>query len=392
MPAGVSVNWKLAQGCDALVATRAQGARIWDVANREYLDYVCGGGAVLLGHANPDVNAAVTAQLELGVQTGATHYREIQLADELCAVMPGMDALRFHTDCTAAVHTALRVSRIATSRDLIIRFAGQRHGVIPLGAALTLPWNDVDALRNAFAELGSTIAAVIVEPLMAHRGCFEPAGDFLHLVRQLSRKHHAMFILNDSITGLRLGLQGAIGKYLLTGDFGPDLVVCAGSLGNGVPIGALAGRAKLMELLVSHAVEHSATFNGNGVGIAAGLAVLTRLRLGGQGIYDAMQTRGRSLMADLERIGRGAGVAVVARGPGPVFWLDLAHQPLSIPAVDGPLIEHPRYTHFRQRMFEKGVRIAPGGTWYLGTEHSDADIALTLEVAGAVFDEIGASA
>ena len=391
VPAGVSANRHLAQGRDELVAARAQGARIWDVANREYVDYLCGLGTVLLGHANPNVNAAVSAQLELGVQMAATHYREIQLADELCAAMPGMDAVRFHNNSNAAIQTALRVARIATSRELIVRFAGHQHGNQTLGTAVVLPWNDADALRSTFAELGSSIAAIIVEPAMAGRGGFEPASGFLSLVRQLCSAQQAVFILNESVTGLRIDFQGAIGKYLLTGDLGPDLVICGEALGNGVPIGALAGRAKLMELLVSNAVDHAGTFHGNGIGIAAGLAVLSRLRLAGQRIYQSMNTRGRTLMTELERLGHEAGVSVVARGPGPMFWVDLAAHPMGIPATDAPFIEHPRYMQFRHAMLARGVRLLPGGAWYLCSEHTDADIRFTLEMAQSALREIGAA-
>ena len=354
VPAGVSANWRLAQGRDELIGARAQGARLWDVSNREYVDYVCGLGTVLLGHANADVNAAVSAQLELGVQTAATHYREIQLADELCAAMPGMDAVRFQSNSTAAIQTALRVVRIATSRELIVRFASHQHGNQALGSTVVLPWNDAAALSRTFTELGSSIAAVIVEPVMANRGGFEPAPGFLSLIRQLCSAHQSVFILNESITGLRIDFQGAIGKYLLTGNLGPDLVICGEALGNGVPIGALAGRSKLMELLVSHAVEHSGTFSSNSVGIAAGLAVLSRLRLAGQRIYQSLNTRGRNLMAELERIGRELGIPVLARGPGPVFWVDLAAHPLPVPAADTPFVEHSRYARFRRGMLSRG--------------------------------------
>ena len=392
VPLGLSANWRLAQGVDGLVAARAQGSHVWDTADNEYVDYVCGLGTVLLGHAHPDVNAAISAQLELGIQTAATNPREIQLADELCAAMPGMDSIRFHISNAAAILTALKIARVATSRDLILRFAGQYHGRQALGETLVLPWNDAEALRAAFTAHGTAIAGVIVEPVMASRGGFEPAGGFLGLVRHLTTSHQALFVLNESFTGLRIEFQGAIGKYLLTGNLGPDLVICGQSLGNGAPIGALAGRAKLMELLVSNAVSHFSTFNGNGLGIAAGLAVLSRLRLGGQGLYQGLTTRGRQLMSGLEQLGIEAGVPVITRGPGPIFWLDLSSKPTPEPAFDVPIAEHPRYEQFRLAMLEHGVRLLPGGTWYLGTAHDDTDLDRTLSAARVVLMEIGTAA
>ena len=392
VPVGASANWRLAQGPDRIVATRASGSRVWDEHNRAYIDYVCGHGTVLLGHADPDVNAAIAAQLELGIQTGATSQREIQLADELCAAMPGMDALRFHIGTTAAVQTALKIARVATSRELIVRFAGQQHGNLPLGAAVVLPWNDADALRAAFTVHAASIAAVVAEPFMARSGGFEPAPGFLGLVRQLCSTHQAVFILNESITGLRIDFQGAIGKYLLTGNLGPDLVISGQSLGNGAPVSALAGRAQLMGLLVSNAVPHAGTFSGSSVGIAAGLAVMSRLRVRGQGLYQALHNRGRTLMAELEILGRESGVPVTARGPGPVFWLDLANTPAAIPRTDTPMREHLRYESFRLGLLDHGVRVLPGGAWYLSEAHSDTDVAVTLEAARTVLTSIGAAA
>ena len=391
VPPGAPANWRLAQGPDGLIAARASGSHVWDVGGRDYIDYVSGLGSVVLGHGHPDVNAAISAQLELGAQIGATHDREIQLADELCAAMPGMDSIRFHIDTTAAVQTALKVARVATSRDLIVRFAGQYHGHQSMGACLVLTWNDAEALRAAFAEHGDSIAAVIVDPLMAGRGCFEPAPGFLTLVRQSSRTQQTLFILNESISGLRIDYQGAIGKYLLTGNLGPDLVIGGQCLGNGLPICALAGRAKLMELLVTRAVDHAGVFNGGSLGVAAGLAVLSRLRLGGQAIYQGLNHRGGLLMAELECLGRETGVPVTARGPGPVFWLDLAKTPARVPTHDTAFIEHPRYGQFRAGMLEHGIRVLPGGTWYLTAAHSDADVQLTLEMARQVLSGIGAA-
>lgn len=392
VPIGASANWRLAQGPDRVVAARASGARVWDQDNRSYIDYVCGHGTVLLGHADPDVNAAIAAQLELGIQAGATSHREIQLADELCAAMPGMDALRFHIGTTSAVQTGLRIARVATSRELIVRFAGQHHGTLPLGPALVLPWNDAEALRAAFVAHGASIAAVLAEPLMARSGGFEPAPGFFGLVRQLCTTHQAVFMLNEAITGLRIDFQGAIGKYLLTGNLGPDLVICGQSLGNGAPISALAGRAKLMALLVSNAVPHAGTFSGSSIGIAAGLAVLSRLRVRGQGLYQSLHNHGRTLMAELEILGRETGVPVTARGPGPLFWIDLSNPPATTPASDAPPSEHPRYETFRLKLLDHGVRVLPGGAWYLGEAHSDTDIDATLEAARTVLSDIGAGA
>lgn len=389
MPGGVSANWRLAEGPDALVAARARGAHVWDVSNRKYLDYVCGLGTVLLGHADPDVNAAISAQLELGIQIAATHSREIQLAEELCAAMPGMDAVRFHINGTGAVQTALKIARTATSRETIIRFAGQHHGNQPLGPAVVLPWNDETALTAAVAAHGPDLAAILFETVMVRNGGHEIAPGFAALLRRLTTDNQSLLILNDSAIGLRLHFQGSIGKYLLVGNLTPDLVICSQALGNGAPICALAGKAKLMELLVSRAVGHSGTFNGNSIGIAAGLAVLGRLRFNGQTFHQKLHDRGHSLMQGLQAVAREMGVPLVARGPGPVFWVDLEDTPDPIPLIDMPHVETRRYGIFRRGLLKHGVRVLPGGLWQVGASHTDADVEFTIEQARLVLATIG---
>ena len=378
LPDGMSANRRLATGVDSLTVVRARGAHLWDRSNRRYTDYVCGLGTVLLGHANDDVNAAISVQLELGVQISATHQREIDLADQLCDALPGMDAVRLHTGSASAVQTALRVARVATSREMVLRFAGHAHGHWAAGSSLVLPWNDAAALEAAFAEHGPSLAALITEPVMSNYGGFEPAPGFFTLIRRLCNQHQTVFILDESVTGLRLGLQGAIGKYLLTGNLGPDLVICGQALGNGVPIGALAGKAKLMELLVNRAVAHGNTFSGNSIGVAAGLALLARLQIGGQGFYQRLTGRGRALMDGIEAIGRETGVSLTVRGPGPMFWLDLDTPSAALPVFDLPPSESPAYRRFRHLLLGKGVRVLRGGAWYVSDSHTDADIEATL--------------
>lgn len=389
MPGGVSANWRLAEGPDALVVARARGAHVWDVSNRKYLDYVCGLGTVLLGHADPDVNAAISAQLELGIQIAATHSREIQLAEELCAAMPGMDAVRFQSNGTGAVQTALKIARTATSRETILRFAGQYHGSQPLGRSVVLPWNDENALIQAVAEHGPDLAAILFETVMVQNGCHEIAPGFASLLRRLANENQSLLILNDSAIGLRLHFQGSIGKYLLVGNLTPDLVICSQALGNGAPICALAGKAKLMELLVSRAVGHSGTFNGNSIGIAAGLAVLGRLRLNGHAFHQKLHDRGHNLMQGLQAIGREMGVPLLARGPGPVFWLAIGESADTPPLIDMPHAESRRYGAFRRAMLRHGVRVLPGGLWQVGASHTDADIDFTIEQARVVLSGIG---
>jgi len=386
MPGGVSSNFRMAEGPDQLVVSRARGAHLWDVAGQKYVDYTCGYGAILFGYADADVNAAVAAQLELGYQVSATHTREVQLAEELSLLLPGIESVRFHTDGTEAVQTALRVARAATGRGKIICFSGHYHGWLPLGnegEVLVLPWNDVAAVKQAFAEEPEGFAAVITEALMGNNGCFEPAPGYLVALRQQCTEHSTLFILDEVITGFRMGLQGAIGHYLLTGHFGPDLVIYGKALGSGLPIGVLAGKRKFMDLIATQAVNHAGTFNGNSLAIAAAVATLAKLRLRGQKFYMELHERGRKLMADLEGLGREARVPLQVRGPGPLFWVTIGEDPEALPVLGGRPVEPAVYQRFRLHLLARGVRVMPAGRWYVNASHSDDDIDFTLAVVRA---------
>lgn len=387
MPGGVSSNFRMAEGPDQLVVSRARGAHLWDVAGQKYVDYTCGYGAILFGYADADINAAVAAQLELGYQVSATHTREVQLAEELSVLLPGMESVRFHTDGTEAVQTALRIARAATGRAMVICFSGHYHGWLPLGGQeaqiLVLPWNDIPALSAAFAAEPGRIAAVITEAMMGNNGCFEAAPGFLTALRQLCSEHGALFILDEVITGFRLSLQGAQGNYLLTGNLGPDLAVYGKAIGNGLPIGVVAGKRRYMDLLADGTVNHSGTFNGNSLAIAAAVATLAKLRLRGQQFYVDLATHGHKLMDALRVIGSESGMPLQVRGPGPIFWVTLGEDPEALPVADSRPVEPAAYTHFRQHMLARGVRIMPAGRWYVSGSHSDDDIDFTLAVVRA---------
>ncbi|HEY4374660.1 MAG TPA: aminotransferase class III-fold pyridoxal phosphate-dependent enzyme [Burkholderiales bacterium] len=386
MPGGVSSNFRMAEGPDQLVVSRARGAHLWDVAGQKYVDYTCGYGAVLFGYADADINAAVAAQLELGYQVSATHTREVQLAEEISLLLPGMETVRFHTDGTEAVQTGLRVARATTGRSRVICFSGHYHGWLPLGDAVdvrVLPWNDVAALRHAFDEDPEGYAAVITEAVMCNNGCFEAAPGYLSALRQLCTEHGTLFVLDETITGFRLGLQGAIGACLLTGNLGPDLAIYGKALGGGLPIGLLAGKRRYMDVLATQAVNHSGTFNGNSLSVAAAVATLAKLRLRGQKFYMDLQERGRKLMADLEGLGREAGVPLMVRGPGQVFWMTLGEDPEALPVSGGRPVEPAIYTRFRSHLLARGVRVMPAGRWYVSAAHSDDDVDFTLAVVRA---------
>jgi len=409
MPGGVSSNIRLAEGPDAILVRRARGARVWDEAGREYIDYVAGYGAILFGYAPPRLNEALLGALADGTQFSATNRREIELAEMLVEAVPSLEMVRFHTTGTETVQTALRLARAFTERPTIVKFRRHYHGwLIAADAALpaadgeadrelfpnnasppvvTLPWDDFAAAERALRRHASRIAGVITEPLMANHGGHEAASGYLKRLRALCQELGILFILDEVITGFRLGLGGAQGYY----DLRPDLTSFGKALGSGLPIGAVGGRRDIMALIGDGRVNHSGTYNGNALSMAAGHWTLGTLKRAGACFYDGLFARGRALMAGLARAAAAAGAAVILRGPGPVFWLAFEQDEAvksALPAGTKPPLEPPLYRRFRLAMQADGVRLMPGGRWYVTDAHSNADIHATVERARQAFAEL----
>lgn len=407
MPGGVSSNIRLVEGPDAILVRRAQGVRVWDEAGCDYLDYVAGYGAMLFGYAPPRLNEALSAALAEGTQFSSTNRREIELAEMLVAAMPSLELVRFHSTGTEAVQTAFRLARAFTGRPTIVKFREHYHGwLIPGDAALpaaemaqdalggnappaivTLPWNDAAAAEALLRRHADRIAGIITEPLMANLGGHDPARGYLQKLRALTDELGIVFILDEVITGFRLSLGGAQGYYGLR----PDLTTFGKALGGGMPIGAVGGRADVMQLIADGRVNHSGTFNGNSLSMAAGCWTLETLRRSGACFYESLFERGRALMGGLAKAADAAGIGVELRGPGPVFWLVFEADERARAALPtgAPLpAEPPLYRRFRLKMQELGIRLTPGGRWYVMDAHSDADIATTVERAAAAMQKL----
>lgn len=425
---GVSTNVRLADHPQPFIADRAEGAHIWDADGREYIDYVCGFGAILLGYAHPRINAAVREALERGQQFGATHITEIALAEALCAQVPSLEMVRFSNSGSEAVHAALRLARAVTGRPRIVKFEGHYHGwfdsvlvsthprapAMPSGEAvrgviesagipaevldgiLVLPWNDVGTLRQVLAAHGQDVAAVIMEPIMCNNGCFEPEPGFLQAARDLCDAHGCLLIFDEVITGFRVGPAGAQGCYGVR----PDLSIFGKALGSGLPISVIGGRRDLMEHFGSGTVNHSGTFNGNTVATAAALATLAIIREQGSALYERLAALGRHLMEGIRTLASEAGIAVHLQGPGPVFWMWVF--PKGVPpgvAAHGRLrflaeaaqADGAAYERFRLEMRRRGVRLMPGGRWYVSAAHTDQDIDRTLQAARESFAALRAA-
>jgi glutamate-1-semialdehyde 2,1-aminomutase len=385
---------------------RGSGSRVSDVDGNSYLDYGLAWGPLILGQAPPEITWAITEQLQRGLTFGAQHDLEFELCERMVGIIPCADRICFANSGTEIVELALRLARAFTGRQKLLKFEGHYHGwadsvlvsyhptleEIQAASGAPIPvalgqrphdnvviaeWNDFGGVERALERYGAEISAVICEPLLCNSGCIPPEPGFLEMLREITRKHGALLIFDEVITGFRLHLQGAQGFYKVT----PDLATYAKAIGGGTPLSALAGRADVMELVASGQVIHAGSLNGNPVCLSAAKAVLEVLTRNGGAVYADLWRRGERLREGLETILRARGFSVVTSGGGPVFQLSFMDKPArnyrETLAADKVL-----YSNFALALLDEGVLLLPDGRWYLSTAHSDEDIEATLAAAG----------
>ena len=385
----------------------ASGPYLFDTEGKKYIDYVLSWGPMLLGHAHPDVIATVTAQLQKGLSFGAPTEIETQLAEKLCSIMPGMDMVRMVNSGTEATMSAIRLARGYTKRDKIIKFEGCYHGhsdslLIKAGSGaltmgvpsspgvpaalaehtITLSYNDIDGVRAAFAEYGEQVACIIVEPVAGNMNCVPPIPGFLECLRECCDESGAVFIIDEVMTGFRLGLQGAQGYYGVSADLS-----CLGKvIGGGMPVAAFGGKREIMEHIApSGPVYQAGTLSGNPIAMAAGLCMLKHIEK--DGFYEPVFRTTDMLVEGLRERAKAANIPMTSNHVGSmfgVFFTDAEHitNYQQVMACDTE-----RFNRFFHGMLEGGVYLAPASyeAGFLSSAHSDADINDTLDVAERVF-------
>jgi glutamate-1-semialdehyde 2,1-aminomutase len=385
---------------------RGEGSRIWDAEGREYIDYVGSWGPLILGHADPDVVAAVRSAAGRGLSFGAPTEAEAELAELLIGLVPGLELVRLVSSGTEATMSALRLARGATGRSRIVKFEGCYHGhadglLVKAGSGaltfgnpssagvpaeiasqtLVLAYNDSAGLDAAFAEHGRSIACVIVEPVAGNMNLIAPAPGFLQRLRDLCTRNGALLIFDEVMTGFRVGLRGAQGLYGVQA----DLITLGKVVGGGMPLGAFGGRREIMENIAPLGpVYQAGTLSGNPLAVAAGIATLRKLQA--QGFYERLGAATRSLCDGLASAARRRGVAFSAQSIGGMFGLYFSASPPSSYA-EVMRCDAGAFTRFFHGMLERGVYLAPSAyeAGFVSAAHSDTDIAATIAAADAAF-------
>jgi len=393
-------------GGSPLFFNRGQGAHVWDADDKRYIDYVGSWGPMIVGHCHPEVVRAVQHAAAQGLGFGAPTETELQMAELLCKLVPHMDMVRLVSSGTEATMTAIRLARGFTGRTRIIKFEGCYHGhsdglLVKAGsgaltfgqpsssgvpaeiAALTtvLDYNDVVGLEHTFSTTGQEIAAVIVEPVAGNMNLVTPKREFLDVLRRLCTKHGTVLILDEVMTGFRVGLQGAQGHYKIQS----DLITLGKVMGGGLPAAAFGGRRDIMQCLAPlGAVYQAGTLSGNPVSVAAGLATLALVQQ--PNFYEHLGARTRQLTDGLEQAAKQHGVTFSAQSIGGMFGLYFrATPPTSYAEV--MTCDKVAFNRFFHEMLNAGVYLAPSAfeAGFVSSAHTAADIEQTIAAASKIF-------
>ncbi len=411
IPGGVNspVRAFRAVGGEPFFSARADGACLWDVEGRRYIDYVGSWGPMIVGHNHPHVRAAVERAIRDGLSFGTPCAAEVTMAETIARLVPSVEVVRMVNSGTEATMSAIRLARGFTGRSHIVKFEGCYHGhadsflvkagsgALTLGVptspgvpkaladlTLTLPYNDLDAARELFAAAGADIAALIVEPVAGNMNCILPRDGFLAGLRALCTQHGALLIFDEVMTGFRVALGGAQALYGVT----PDLTTFGKIIGGGMPVGAYGGRRDLMQQIApAGPVYQAGTLSGNPVAMAAGLATLDLVQT--PHFHDELDRRTRLVTDTLSAAAAEAGVPLAVNRVCGMFGLFFTPQRVETYA-QATACDVDAFKRFFHAMLENGVYVAPSAfeAGFVSIAHDEPIIAATLTAARAAFAEV----
>jgi glutamate-1-semialdehyde 2,1-aminomutase len=414
IPGGVNspVRAFRAVGGDPLFVVKGQGAHIWDADDNEYIDYIGSWGPLILGHAAPVVIEALAAAMRNGTSFGASTPAEADLAELVISAFPHMQKVRFVSSGTEATMSAIRLARAYTKRKYIVKFEGCYHGhadallvkagsgVATLGIpgsagvpeeftqfTLALPYNDTDALEEAFKKFKNQIACVIIEPVVGNMGCVPPARGYLEAVRAVTSNDGAVLIFDEVMTGFRLAFGGAQELYSIQ----PDLTTMGKIIGGGLPVGAYGGPSEIMDLVAPLGPMYQAgTLSGNPLAMAAGYAQLRYLKEH-RDVYERLEKFSGQLVAGVAAAAKAAGVPLTYNRIGSMFTWFFTGGPVT-DWDSASKSDTEAFGRFFRNMLDSGVYLPPSQyeAAFLGAAHTEEDVSRTIAAAKQAFAMVAA--
>ena len=408
IPGGVNspVRAYKAVGGTPVFIDHAHGAYIYDTDGKEYIDYVCSWGPMILGHAEPMVVAAVRAAAGQGLSFGAPTTMETKLAELICSAVASIEQVRMVNSGTEATMSAIRLARGFTGRDKIIKFEGCYHGhadgllvkagsgALTLGVptspgvpaamaehTLTLEFNNLEQVTTVFDEVGEQLAAVIVEPVAGNMNCVPPKSGFLGGLRNLCDQYNTVLIFDEVMTGFRVAAAGAQALYSVT----PDLTTLGKVVGGGLPVGAFGGRAEIMAHLAPQgAVYQAGTLSGNPLAMAAGIATLQQVLE--VGFYERLGEHLDRLIDGLRSVASDTDIPLTTNHVGTMFGLFFTEADTVRSFADVMACDTVRFGRFFHGMLEEGIYLAPSAfeAGFISSAHGNSEIDRTLESARQV--------
>ena len=393
-----------------LFIERADGAYLYDVDGKAYIDYVGSWGPMVLGHNNATIRNAVIEAASHGLSFGAPTEMEVKMAELVCELVPSMDMVRMVNSGTEATMSAIRLARGFTGRDKIIKFEGCYHGhadcllvkagsgALTLGQpnspgvpgdfakhTLTCTYNDLDSVRAAFEQYPHEVACIIVEPVAGNMNCIPPQPEFLPGLRALCDEFGALLIIDEVMTGFRVALGGAQAYYNVT----PDLTCLGKIIGGGMPVGAFGGRREVMEALApTGPVYQAGTLSGNPIAMAAGFACLTQIAQ--PGTHETLSDLTAQLADGLRAAAQAENIPLVINHVGGMFGLFFTDAEQVTCYADVTKCDVARFKTFFHLMLEEGVYLAPSAyeAGFMSLAHSAEDIQRTVDAARRCFAKL----
>ncbi|MDQ7090169.1 MAG: glutamate-1-semialdehyde 2,1-aminomutase [Methylococcales bacterium] len=388
----------------------AQGAYLYDSTDKRYIDYVGSWGPMILGHAHPEVIAAVKEAAEKGLSFGAPTELETQMATKVCELIPSIELVRMVSSGTEATMSAIRLARGFTGRTKIIKFEGCYHGhadsllvkagsgALTLGVpsslgvpaavaedTLTVTYNNSDEIKETFALYGDQIACIIVEPVAGNMNCIPPVAGFLETLRTLCDDYGSVLIFDEVMTGFRVALGGAQAVYNVT----PDLTTLGKIIGGGMPVGAFGGKREIMESIAPlGGVYQAGTLSGNPIAMAAGLKTLELISA--PNFYATLTQKTQRFVTEIQQRALDAGVSLSTNTVGGMFGLFFSGEPTIRTFAQVMKCDQNQFKTFFHGMLEQGIYLAPSAfeTGFISAAHTDADIEQTLDAASVVFKKL----